>query len=93
MLVWHTNPLWLHADDDPTVERFTQRLSDRVREAAIRHKVYHPFVYMNYASADQDVYAGYKPENVARLKEIQREIDPKRVFTSKGLCNVYFKLA
>jgi hypothetical protein len=47
---------------------------------------------MNYASADQDVYAGYKPENVARLKEIQREIDPKRVFSSKGLCNVYFKL-
>jgi hypothetical protein len=47
---------------------------------------------MNYAGAAQDVYAGYNPQNVARLKEIQKAIDPKGVFTSKGLCNVYFKL-
>jgi len=65
----------------------------RLRDAAIKHGILHPFVYMNYANTREDVYAGYKAENVARLKDIRKEIDPKGIFTSQGLCNVYFKLS
>jgi FAD/FMN-containing dehydrogenase len=85
--------LWQDAADDTVMEKYVQRLISRAREVAIRHEKFHPFVYMNYASADQDVYQGYKSENVARLKAIQKSIDPKGIFTSKGLCNVYFKLS
>lgn len=48
------------------------------------------FIYMNYAGQDQDVYAGYGPESVARLKEVQSKYDPQGVF--KNLQPGYFKL-
>ena len=45
---------------------------------------------MNYASQDQDVFAGYGTNNKRKLKRIQREYDPEGVFAR--LQPGYFKL-
>jgi len=50
----------------------------------------HPYIYQNYATKGQDVFAGYSVENQARLKSIQKEVDPEGVFTR--LQPGYFKL-
>jgi hypothetical protein len=50
----------------------------------------HPFIYMNYAAQDQDVFAGYGKKSLARLKTIQKKYDPTGVF--KRLQPGYFKL-
>ena len=45
---------------------------------------------MNYATLDQDVFAGYGEENHERLKRVQEAYDPEGVF--KSLQPGYFKL-
>jgi hypothetical protein len=50
----------------------------------------HPFIYMNYASLDQDVYAGYGKGNEARLRHVKEMYDPDDVFGK--LWRGYFKL-
>lgn len=53
---------------------------------------HHPWMYINYASKEQDPCGGYGEENLERLRRIQRNVDPGGVFTSRGLCRGYFKL-
>lgn len=62
------------------------------REAAESANSFHPFVYINYASKEQDVFAGYGKENQRRLVNIQQAIDPVGVFTSTGLWTDFFKV-
>ena len=54
--------------------------------------LWHRFKYANYAHANQDVWGGYGEENVARLKKVQREVDPTGVFVGGGLAGVGFRL-
>jgi hypothetical protein len=42
--------------------------------------LHHPFIYPNYASADQKVLAGYSPQSVKWLKDVQAVYDPERKF-------------
>lgn len=44
------------------------------------HGVDHPFIYMNYADKDQDVFGGYGASNKAFLEEVKRLYDPSDVF-------------
>jgi len=53
---------------------------------------HHPWMYINYASKEQDPYRGYGEETLRRLRRIQSSVDPDGVFTSKGLCRGFFKL-
>lgn len=53
---------------------------------------HHPWMYINYASKEQDPYGGYGEENLEKLRRIQRSVDPDGLFTSRGLCRGYFKL-
>ncbi|KAF7920512.1 hypothetical protein EAE99_008125 [Botrytis elliptica] len=48
------------------------------------------FIYMNYASEEQDVFGGYGEVNEKKLRDIQRKYDPEGVF--KRLQPGYFKL-
>lgn len=49
-----------------------------------------PWLYMNYASPDQDVLQSYGPENVRKMKEAAVKYDPKGVF--QRLCPGGFKI-
>ena len=41
---------------------------------------HHRYLYMNYASQNQDVFAGYGEENRKKLREIQKKYDSDDVF-------------
>ncbi|GME25723.1 FAD linked oxidase [Neofusicoccum parvum] len=84
---------WHDAKEDDAAYEFRQRMLARSRASAVELGVLHKYVYMNYADSERDdVFAGYNGRNVARMREIQKAIDPQGVFTREGLCRGYFKL-
>ncbi|KAL2826687.1 hypothetical protein BDW59DRAFT_160879 [Aspergillus cavernicola] len=85
---------WSDAVDDDAVNGMTDNTVRRVEEAAQAAGVANRYLYINYASAEQGdrVFAGYGEENVERLKAIQRAVDPRGIFTSKGLWRGFIKL-
>jgi len=50
----------------------------------------HPFIYQNYAAAEQPVFQSYGSNNLERLRDISRKYDPHRVW--QVLQPGYFKL-
>ncbi|KAI9375039.1 hypothetical protein BJX61DRAFT_540188 [Aspergillus egyptiacus] len=86
---------YLEAADDQAVEEVARRCFRRTEAKAKELEVWHPFRYINYADEAiqaTDVWDGYGPETVARLRAIQKQVDPDGVFTSQGLARGYFKL-
>lgn len=71
---------WDNAADDTRVEETAKSLFAGIEADAHELNAYHPFVYLNYAAQWQDPIASYGPENVARLRQISREVDPTGVF-------------
>jgi hypothetical protein len=43
--------------------------------------LWHRYIYLNYADASQDVFAGYGEENRERLRGIQKQWDPEGVWS------------
>ncbi|KAJ4355543.1 uncharacterized protein N0V89_003560 [Didymosphaeria variabile] len=84
--------IWSDAADDSTMNDFSDRVISRIQAAAVANDADHPYVYVNYAKFDQDPFAGYGEENRQQLIEIQNEVDPEGIFTSKGLWRGFFKL-
>ncbi|EAW22250.1 FAD-binding oxidoreductase [Aspergillus fischeri NRRL 181] len=66
----------------------------RIEAVAKELKVADRYLYINYASAAQadKVFAGYGEKNWQRLRDIQRSVDPRGIFTSKGLWKGFVKL-
>lgn len=87
-----TAQAWKHASDDELMYKFNDKVMERAKAAAIESGLYHPFLYQNYASRDQDVFAGHGKDALKRLKTIQAEIDADGVFQKGGLCDGYFNL-
>lgn len=83
---------WKHASDDELMYEFNNKVMERAKAAAIEAGLYHPFLYQNYASGGQDVFAGYGKDALKRLRSIQKEIDAEGVFQKGGLCDGYFNL-
>jgi hypothetical protein len=50
----------------------------------------HPYLYQNYASYQQNVFASYGADNLARLRSISKKYDPQQVW--QKLQPGYFKL-
>lgn len=67
-------------DSDELVESVGRRIRERVEREAKERGGWHPFVYMNYAHREQDVFSGYGA-NREVLREVQREWDPEGVFS------------
>ena len=88
--VMNMNFGWFLASDDAAVELATANLINRSVALAKSMKLDDPFIYMNYASLNEDVYAGYGAKNEARLAAAKKKYDPMNVFGQywKG----YFKL-
>jgi hypothetical protein len=50
----------------------------------------YPYIYQNYAAAEQPVFPSYGASNYAKLKAISAKYDPAGVFTK--LQPGYFKI-
>lgn len=85
---------WSDATDDAAVNTMTANAIRRIESAAQELGVANRYKYINYASAQQasEVFPGYGEENFQRLKEIQKAVDPRGIFTSKGLWSGFVKL-
>ncbi len=68
------------------IDRFVSRSVDLAQERGLDNR----FIYVNYASQEQDVFAGYGVENEMRLRSVRKEYDPEDVFGR--LWRGYFKL-
>ncbi|BCR83307.1 uncharacterized protein ACHE_10709S [Aspergillus chevalieri] len=84
--------LWNNASDDDAMNTFVNNWVEKSTAATKDAGKHHPWMYINYASKEQDPYAGYGEGNLQRLRRIQSSVDPDGVFTSKGLCRGFFKL-
>ena len=83
---------WGREKDDEVFYGAYYKFIGRAEAAAKEMGLWHRFKYVNYAEGTQDVWSGYGDENLKILKQIQRKVDPKRVFTKGGLGGGYFKL-
>jgi hypothetical protein len=88
--VMNMNWGWSNAEDDARVIGALDKFVSRAVDLATSMNLQNRFIYMNYASLTQDVFAGYGPENEARLRKVQEKYDPNGVF--KTLQPGYFKL-
>ncbi|KAJ6132906.1 FAD linked oxidase N-terminal [Penicillium samsonianum] len=84
--------LWENSADDDAMNRFVSRWVESATSLIHKSGKDHPWLYINYASKDQDPFSGYGETNLQRLRDIQKRVDPSGVFTSTGLCRGYFKL-
>ncbi|KAJ9483325.1 hypothetical protein VN97_g10083 [Penicillium thymicola] len=85
---------WTDASGDAAVNKMTENTARRVNAAAEKLGVADRYRYINYASKAQadEVFPGYGKTNMQRLKQIQKAVDPKGIFTSKGLWRGFRKL-
>ncbi|KAK2599014.1 hypothetical protein QQS21_005548 [Conoideocrella luteorostrata] len=81
---------WLNVADDKRILAGAQNMVNRFSSAAKARGLDHPFLYQNYASAQQDVFGSYGKANLAKLKAIQAKYDPTKVW--QKLQPGYFKL-
>ena len=82
--------MWSSAGDDARIFATSDRIIDRSIAAAKELHLDYKFIYQNYASRRQDVFAGYGRANHDRLVQISRKYDPSQVF--QKLQPGYFKL-
>lgn len=83
---------WTHASDDERIYAAYHRFMDKAEAAAKRMGLWHPYKYINYAEATQDVWTGYGEQSLKELRRVQRQLDPDGVFAKGGLAGGYFKL-
>ncbi|KAI1338413.1 FAD-binding domain-containing protein [Xylariaceae sp. FL0016] len=90
LLIINIAVTWALESEDEAILAAIHRMLTRMKSLAQQRNLYHPFLYMNYASAWQDPVAGYGSENKARLLEISKKYDPEWI--SQKLHPGYFKL-
>lgn len=83
--------MWSSVADDDRVIAATTRVRDGAAALAKSMGLDYKYIYQNYASLDQDVFAGYGEANKRRLIEISKKYDPGQVF--QKLQPGYFKLS
>ena len=82
--------MWSSPSDDARILAASQRVRLGSIAMAQAMGLDYKYVYQNYASLDEDVFAGYGTANQQRLMSISAETDPGQVF--QRLQPGYFKL-
>lgn len=82
--------LWSDKADDERIISAAARVISRAKDVGREMGLDYRYIYQNYASLSQNVFAGYGDENQRRLVEISKRYDPDRVF--QNLQPGYFKL-
>jgi hypothetical protein len=75
-IVWR----WSNAEDDTVITQAAIEFQERVKAAATARDTFHRYQYLNYASAEQDVYGRYGEENEKRLAAVSAKYDPDPIF-------------
>ena len=70
---------WTSAADDAAVQAWTSKTTAALQSAAREQGKLHPFLFLNDAGTDQDVFGGYAAEKRQQLQDISRRYDPARV--------------
>jgi hypothetical protein len=70
---------WFQKDDE-ALRKATRDILEPINRHAKAEGVHLPYLFMNDAGWDQDVISAYGRENVARLRKVQIQYDPKEVF-------------
>lgn len=83
---------WDRPEDDAYMYSKLNEIVEAGETFAKESDVFHPYIYVNYAGADQDVWRGYGEENVKALKQTQRRYDPEGIYTKGGLASGGFRL-
>ena len=72
---------WNSSADDAAVSQAGRRLIGRIDQAAQTRGLFNRFKYLNYADVDQNPFAGYGSDMLARLKAVGKKYDPSGLFT------------
>ncbi|KAI0389167.1 FAD-binding domain-containing protein [Xylariaceae sp. FL0594] len=75
---------WSDAGDDGAILGAMKSAVDKMRNDATKKETFVDYVYMNYASEDQDVISSYGDENMKFLQKTSKEYDPEGLF-QKGV--------
>ncbi|RFU81403.1 fad binding domain-containing [Trichoderma arundinaceum] len=81
---------WSNASDDERILAAAQNIVDRSAVIAQVQGLYHPYIYQNYASYQQNVFRSYGEDNLLKLKYVSTKYDPEQVW--QKLQPGYFKL-
>ncbi|KAK6220642.1 hypothetical protein LQW54_002087 [Pestalotiopsis sp. IQ-011] len=72
---------WSNATDDAAINSHADTWIERSKSAATDAGLLHPWLYINYAKANQNPFSEYGDVDEARLEKIQAEIDPGGAFS------------
>lgn len=92
LTIMNLNFGWSNAADDEVVHAAIDRfINESVKIAdGMGLLQQNKFIYMNYATKEQDVFGGYGEKNLNRLRKVRAAYDPENVFGR--LQPGYFKL-
>lgn len=90
LLIAHVSFRWSLATDDAAVLDTRDRIITRVTQLGRDMGMGNRYIYQNYASKEQGVFAGYGDEALGRLRRVREMWDPSGVFTR--LQPGYFKI-
>ena len=82
--------MWSSPSDDARILAASQRVRSGAVAMAQAMGLEYKYIYQNYASLDENVFAGYGAANQERLIKISKATDPRQVF--QRLQPGYFKL-
>lgn len=82
-LCWVEMVEWTGDGYEDVVNAWVENTTALINNATQAAGIYDAFNYMGDAAGFQNIYAGYGPENEARLLEISRKYDPGRVFQNR----------
>jgi FAD/FMN-containing dehydrogenase len=91
LLLLNLSFMWADAADDEAILAALGAITSKSIAYAKQKQVYHPYLYMNYASQFQAVIPSYGAQNFQRLQQVARKYDPSQVF--QRLQPGYFKLS
>lgn len=83
--------MWTSKSDDARIVAAADRVISASKSAAKAINLDYNYIYQNYASLNQSVFASYGPANQQRLIQISKKYDPDQVF--QKLQPGYFKLS
>lgn len=82
--------MWSDKSDDDRIIAAANRVIASANSAAKSMGLDYKYIYQNYASSNQNVFASYGAANERRLSQISKKYDPDQVF--QRLQPGYFKL-
>lgn len=80
LILMSTSNRWSNAADDAAMYAMADNFFAAAEATATAQGLLHPYIYMNYADASQDVFTGYGAANKAKLIATANKYDPLGVF-------------